>query len=127
MQLAEREAAQSLTASVSSDRLVDLTGETTLRELLDLLNVASLLITNDSGPAHFAALTDIPVLVLFGPETPRLYGPLSRRAVALYADYACSPCVSAFNQRRTVCTNNRCLQHFDVDIVHAHAIRLLES
>jgi ADP-heptose:LPS heptosyltransferase len=123
----ERDAARFIVERVQNERVVDLTGETTLRDLIDLFNVSSLLITNDSGPAHFAALTDIPVLVLFGPETPRLYGPLSRRCTTLYADYACSPCVSAYNQRRTVCTNNRCLQHFDVDTVHAEAVRLLES
>lgn len=123
---AERDAAGVIVARVPNERLVDLTGETTLRDLIDLFNVSSLLITNDSGPAHFAALTDIPVLVFFGPETPRLYGPLSRRGTALYAHYACSPCVSAYNQRRTVCTNNRCLQHFDVDTAYAHAVRLLE-
>ena len=124
---AERDAARFIVDRVPSDRVVDMTGETTLRDLIDLFNVSSLLITNDSGPAHFAALTDIAVLVFFGPETPRLYGPLSRRCTTLYAHYACSPCVSAYNQRRTICTNNRCLQQFDVDAAHGQAVRLLES
>jgi ADP-heptose:LPS heptosyltransferase len=123
----ERASARFIVDRVTSDRVIDLTGRTTLRELIELFDTASLLVTNDSGPAHLAAVTDIPVLVFFGPETPDLYGPLSRRCTPLYANFACSPCVSAYNQRRTVCTNNLCLQHFDVDTVHAHIQRLLDS
>jgi ADP-heptose:LPS heptosyltransferase len=112
---------------VKSDRLVDLTGKTSLRELIDLYNLADLLVTNDSGPAHFAALTGIDVVVFFGPETPQLYKPLTDRCTVMYADYACSPCVSAFNQRRSVCTNNRCLTHLSVETVHATIASILES
>jgi len=41
---------------------------------------ASLLITNDGGPVHFSALTPIPSIVFFGPETPVLYGSLAKNA-----------------------------------------------
>jgi len=114
----EREDAQFILDRVPSDRLVSLAGKTTLRELIDLFNVADVLITNDSGPAHFAALTDIHVVVFFGPETPELYHPLTDRHTVMYSHYACSPCVSAYNQRKSVCTNNRCLTTIDVGTVH---------
>jgi ADP-heptose:LPS heptosyltransferase len=123
----ERASARFIVDRVTSDRVIDMTGRTTLKELIELFDTASLLVTNDSGPAHLAAVTDIPVLVFFGPETPNLYRPLSRRCTPLYANFACSPCVSAYNQRLTVCTNNLCLQHFDVDTVHAHVQQLLDS
>jgi ADP-heptose:LPS heptosyltransferase len=110
-----------------SDRLVSLAGKTTLRELIDLFNMADVLITNDSGPAHFAALTDIHVIVFFGPETPELYRPLTDRCTVMYSNYACSPCVSAYNQRKSVCTNNRCLTTIDVDAVHAAVSEVLEG
>ena len=45
----------------------------------------------------------------------------------LYANYACSPCVTAFNQRRSPCTDNVCVQHFDVDTVLGLVTRSLES
>jgi ADP-heptose:LPS heptosyltransferase len=110
---------------VQSDRVLDLTGKTTLRELLELFTMADLLVTNDSGPAHFAALTRIRTVVFFGPETPDLYRPLSDRCTVLYANYACSPCVSAYNQRLSPCTDNRCLTHFSVDHVYATAVAAL--
>lgn len=110
---------------VRSERVIDFTGKTTLRELLELFTMAALLVTNDSGPAHFAALTRIRTVVFFGPETPDLYRPLSDRCTVLYANYACSPCVSAYNQRLSPCTDNRCLTHFSVDDVYATAVAAL--
>ena len=44
--------------------------KTTLRQLLVLYTRSEILVTNDSGPAHFASLTAIHVVTLFGPETP---------------------------------------------------------
>ena len=123
----ERDNARFIVDRVRSDRVVDLTGKTTLRELLDLFNVADVLVSNDSGPAQFAALTGIRAFVFFGPETPALYGPLSDRCVPLYAHYACSPCVTAYNQRRSPCTNNLCVQHFDVETVLGLVTSSLES
>jgi ADP-heptose:LPS heptosyltransferase len=90
-----------------------------------VFNIADVLVTNDSGPAHFAALTPIHVVVFFGPETPELYRPVTEHCTVLYSNYACSPCVSAFNQRRSVCSNNRCLQAISVDEVHATVSSLL--
>jgi ADP-heptose:LPS heptosyltransferase len=123
----ERDDARAIREAVRSDRVIDLTGRTSLRELIDLYNVADLLVTNDSGPAHFAALTDIHVVVFFGPETPRLYRPLTGRCTVMYSDFACSPCVSAFNQRRSVCANNRCLTTIAVDAVYAAVTAILEA
>jgi ADP-heptose:LPS heptosyltransferase len=123
----EWEDAKFIADQVTSDRLVNLVGKTSLDELIGLFNIAEVLVTNDSGPAHFAALTDIDVIVFFGPETPDLYKPLTDRATVLYAGFACSPCVSAFNQRRSVCTNNRCLQDIPVATVHATVLERLEQ
>lgn len=97
-------------AALESDRVLNMAGRTTLPQLIDLYNQAALLITNDSGPAHFASLTRLPVLVLFGPETPRIYGPLGSAVQVVYLGLACSPCVSVYNQKRSPCGHNRCLR-----------------
>ena len=67
------------------------------------------MLTNDSGPGHFSAVTDLRTFVLFGPETPLLYGSLGN-STPIYAGLACSPCVSATNHRKTPCRDNVCLQ-----------------
>ena len=76
-----------------SQFLVDLVGFTsTVRELICVIQSGDVFLTSDGGPAHFAALTDTPTVVLFGPESPDMYGPLSHRGSSLYSHYFCSPC-----------------------------------
>lgn len=121
---AERRDAEHILRHVQSARCVDFTGKTTFRELLALYSIASLMITNDSGPAHFASLLHLPTVVLFGPETPRLYGPLGDRHRDLYSGFACSPCVSVHNAKKSPCEDNRCLQSITVEQVLKAALDL---
>lgn len=105
----------------------DLTGYTrSIREVAVLLHLGALLITNDGGTGHTAALTPIPSIVLFGPETPVLYGSVSTRAVNLHKPLSCSPCVTAYNHRRSPCDgDNVCLKSIAPDEVLAVADELL--
>ncbi len=105
----ERAGKERIVSSVGSGRCVNFAGFTSLTDLPALYSISSLMVTNDSGPAHFASVTDMPVFVLFGPETPKLYGPLGAMT-PLYAGLACSPCVTAANHRKTACSDNVCLQ-----------------
>jgi ADP-heptose:LPS heptosyltransferase len=114
---AEREAADRLCAAIGADRAVSFAGKTTLRELLTLYSIADVLVTNDSGPAHFASLTPVHTVVLFGPETPRLFGSLAPDTTIIWKELACSPCVSVFNHRLSPCRNNVCMQTITVDEV----------
>ena len=108
--------AQQLVASVKRTRadspVVDLTGYTrSIAELLGLFHVARLLVTNDGGPGQFAALTPIWTLMLFGPETPGLYAPLTPRCHSFYSQWPCSPCLTAYNHRSSYCDgDNQCLK-----------------
>lgn len=113
----ERHLSAQLAAEISADRAASLAGDTSLRSLVTLLTMADLLITSDSGPAHMASLTEISVIALFGPETPRLYAPLGPRQKTICAELACSPCFSALNYRRSACTNNVCMRAITVEQV----------
>jgi ADP-heptose:LPS heptosyltransferase len=113
----EREAAEQIAREVSP-RAISLAGHTTLRELIVLYTLADVLVTNDSGPGHFSSLTNITSVVLFGPETPGVFGPLAPNAHVLRADIACSPCVNPFNHRFSPCNDNVCMQMITVDQVY---------
>ena len=91
---------------------IDLTGYTrSISELLALFHVARLLVTNDGGPGQFAALTPIWTLMLFGPETPGLYAPLTPKCHSFYSQWPCSPCLTAYNHRTSYCDgDNQCLK-----------------
>ena len=123
----EQEEAERLSALVDSDRCVSIGGRTTLRQLLTVYGLSEILVTNDSGPAHYAALTPIDVVALFGPETPAIFGSESPRSHIIWAGLPCSPCVNAFNQRITTCTNNLCMQRISVDEVFARVCRTFEQ
>jgi ADP-heptose:LPS heptosyltransferase len=108
--------AQQLVADVKrgdpSRPVIDLTGYTrSIAELLALFHVARLLVTNDGGPGQFAALTPIWTLMLFGPETPSLYAPLTEKCYSFYSNWPCSPCLTAYNHRSSYCDgDNQCLK-----------------
>lgn len=104
----EREGLDVIRAALG-DRCVNFAGSTTFYELAPLYAVSRLMLTNDSGPAHFAAVTDLPTFVFFGPETPSLYGSLGN-FTPIYANLACSPCVSAANHRKSACDDNVCVK-----------------
>lgn len=106
---AEREEAEMLKRQVGHERCINFAGRQRLEELPALYSIAEILLTNDSGPGHFSAVTNLRTFVIFGPETPRLYGSLGN-STPIYAGLACSPCVSAANHRKTPCTDNVCLQ-----------------
>ena len=121
----EKPDAEFIVNYAKSKRVLDLTGKTTLKELIDLFNIGKVLVTNDSGPAHFASLTDIHIIVFFGPETPELYKPISNNVTVMYSHFACSPCVSAYNQRLSPCNNNLCLKSMDVERVYQTVKKLV--
>src|SRR5438477_974267 len=116
-----------LADDVGSSRVIPLAGKTTLRQLLALYARSEILVTNDSGPAHFASMTPIRVVTLFGPETPALFAARSPNSTALWAGIACSPCVNAYNNRQSVCRNNLCMQAITVDDVFERVKRIYDS
>jgi len=114
----EKKYADVLHQSLGSTRCINLVGRTSFSELISLYNIADILITNDSGPVHFSALTNIKTFAFFGPETPKLYGPLGDNCFVFYSNYSCSPCISAFNQRKSPCNDNKCLKAITVEEVY---------
>jgi len=125
----DRPCAQVLLDDCRSPLCIDLTGYTkSVRELLALFYRASLLITNDGGPVHFSALTPIPSIVFFGPETPVLYGSLAKNAHCFFLSLPCSPCLTAYNHRTSPCDgDNLCLKRIDPEQVLAKARQMLED
>jgi ADP-heptose:LPS heptosyltransferase len=107
-----RQLVANVQAGAPSSTVLDLTGYTrSISELLALFHVARLLVTNDGGPGQFAALTPIWTLMLFGPETPSLYAPLTPHCYSFYSAWPCSPCLTAYNHRSSYCDgDNQCLK-----------------
>jgi ADP-heptose:LPS heptosyltransferase len=121
--------AQQIVEHCAHPHCIDLTGYTkSVRHLLAIFNHASLLITNDGGPGQFSALTPLPTLVFFGPETPALYSPLAPNIYCLYTSLSCSPCLTAYNHRKSPCDgDNQCLKLITPEQVLSKARELLNT
>lgn len=112
----EKEGAGLLANYVNNKRCINFAGAVKFLELPALYSLSAFMLTNDSGPAHFASITDMHTFVIFGPETPALYGSLGA-TTPIYSAMSCSPCVSASNHRKTPCRDNQCIKIITPDWV----------
>jgi ADP-heptose:LPS heptosyltransferase len=113
---AENNYVEDITIQIADPRCVNSAGLFSFDELVPLYSISTCMLTNDSGPAHFASVTSLKVFVIFGPETPHLYLPLGN-AEAIYLGLACSPCVSAANHRKTTCVIRPCVTEISTGYV----------
>lgn len=123
----EQQETERMCREMDSSRAVSLAGKLTLRELIALYTFSHVLVTSDSGPAHFASLAHIDTVVMFGPETPVLYGPLGDGVHVLFSDLACSPCLTAANHRLSPCRDNQCMKAISVERVYDKVRQCLEE
>jgi heptosyltransferase II len=99
--------------TLTENSCLDFTGKTTIAEAIDLLSLANMVITNDSGLMHIAAALDQPLAAIFGSSSPQYTPPLSNRAKILKIDLPCSPCF----QRTCRFGHYRCLREITPEMV----------
>jgi ADP-heptose:LPS heptosyltransferase/glycosyltransferase involved in cell wall biosynthesis len=100
----EQELSLSIEKGLHSSQTLNLTGETTLREMASILKQCKLFIGNDSGPLHVAAASGVPVIGLFGPGEYQRFKPWGTGHEAIYLGLSCSPCSEncLFNEPRCI-------------------------
>jgi lipopolysaccharide heptosyltransferase II len=89
----------------------DVTGRTKLRQLVALLERASLVVANDSGPMHIAAALGRPLVCVYGPTSEIRTGPYRRNDSVVRVAMPCAPCYS-----RT-CSHRSCLEWLEIEPV----------
>ncbi|MFM1897604.1 MAG: lipopolysaccharide heptosyltransferase [Pseudomonadota bacterium] len=99
----------------------DLTGRTSLIQAIDLLSVATAVVSNDSGLMHVAAALEKPVVAIYGSTSPDFTPPLADRVKLLHTDIACRPCF----QRQCPLGHLRCLTEIGPDRVYQQLNDLL--
>lgn len=104
---------------VCPHRAIDLSGKTSLRELMAVVASCQLFVTNDSGPLHIASALGIPIVALFGSTDPRVTGPYQGGAV-VRNPVSCSPCF-----RRECPIDFKCMEQLSVATVAEAVMRQL--
>ena len=108
-------------AARTRHRPILLTGKTTVGDLVALISIADLLVTNDTGPAHIGAALGTPTLVIFGPTNPLTTYPLSSQAELIRQPPDCAPCML-----RDCPIDHRCMTSISVDEVFRRALAMHE-
>jgi lipopolysaccharide heptosyltransferase II len=104
----------------------DLTGKTSLQELVALMAESDLIITGDSGPMHIACAVHTPTVALHGPTEPAQSGPTGDLAVILRHQLWCSPCYDSSATAECRFGNPVCMKLISPDDVFAAARAQLE-
>ncbi len=93
------------------ERVVNLAGKTTIRQLMALIALCSVFLTNDSGPMHIASALETPLIALFGSTNDIKTGPYNGGTV-IHKHPPCSPCY-----KRVCPIDFRCMKDITVDEV----------
>jgi len=122
---AEGELAARVARSVGAEA-VSLAGRLSVGGFVALLSRADAILSNDTGPVHLGSALGVPVLAVFGPNTPVLYGPLAEGSRAFYRALPCSPCLTTTNYRTSRCRIHTCTASIPAGEVASALARLLE-
>jgi heptosyltransferase-2 len=119
----ERETAQAVADGMLHRGAINLAGETTMTELVGLLDACHLLVSNDTGPAHIAAALGRPTLTIFGPTNEFETAPTGRFSELIRADgIECARCM-----HRDCPIDHRCMTQISAEQVFDRARALLEE
>lgn len=99
-----------------------LTGKTDLAQVVAVLSLADVLITNDTGPAHIAAALNRPTLAIFGPTDPRTTRPFPSVAEIIRRPPDCAPCML-----RDCPIDHRCMTAITPDEVFTRAVAMMKG
>ena len=117
----EAEIARDIAAAMKCAPL-NLIGRTTVRQMMAVLSLCRLMVTNDSGPMHVAAAFGVPIVAVFGPTDHTTTSPLAETCRIVRREVDCAPCLL-----RQCPTDHRCMEAISVEDVLRAARALLEG
>jgi ADP-heptose:LPS heptosyltransferase len=92
-------------------------GRFNVRQTAYLIQKCRFFISADTAPLHIGSAMGVPIVAIFGPNTPLLYGPRGSNDLVIYRRIACSPCLTNFNSKTSNCRDPQCITGITVDEV----------
>lgn len=118
----EEEIARTIMDDTQADIIDTTPDQIDLALLKPLINRCEVLITNDTGPRHYAVAFDVPVVVIMGPTDPRYTAANLVKTVVIRRELECSPC------HKKVCPiDHRCMKDITPEMVIAATQKLLHE
>lgn len=90
---AENTLCERITQFLPPESSINLSGKTSMGELVELVRGARVLLCNDSGPMHIAAAVGTPLVAIFAPTDPELTGPFGKNCHVLQPELDCLRCM----------------------------------
>lgn len=113
-------------SSKARQKVLNVAGRFTLGAFLALIEKASLMVTNDSGPFHLAVTLGTPTVSVWGPGDPEHYGAINGLHKIIYKPVYCSPCL--YHADRPPCEgNNVCVKNIPVSSVFEATKETIEA
>jgi ADP-heptose:LPS heptosyltransferase len=101
--------------------IIDTGGQLTFKQFVSIIQMSDLVISGDTSAVHIASYFLVPVIGLYGPNTPILYGPWNQNSMYFYENLTCSPCITNYNAKINKCRNPEgigiCMQKITVNEV----------
>lgn len=107
-----------------SSNVIDLVGQTSIAEMISIIEQAKALIVTDTGTAHIASALNTPVFCLIGPTPANITGPYQSTENTVHilsANLPCSPCYKTLVMKN--CKENICMSQ----ITPSHVITSLSK
>ena len=117
----EKEIGRDIASAMHHD-VINMVGQTSVRQMMALLANSRLLVTNDSGPMHVASAFDIPIVAVFGSTDHTTTCPASERVRIVRKETDCAPCLL-----RQCPTDHRCMTAIEAQDVFSAACALLDG
>jgi ADP-heptose:LPS heptosyltransferase len=103
--------------SLPHRNLLNLINQLNIPQTAALMKRAKLYIGLDTGPTHLAAAMGVPIVAMYGPNTPLRWGPYTQNASIIYKPSACSPCTRQYEGVVSSCKDNHCMTGIRVEEV----------
>jgi heptosyltransferase-3 len=92
-------------------------GRLSISGFIAMIARCDLFFSNDTAPVHIASALDVPIVAFYGPNTPKLYGPIGKQSLVFYKELPCSPCITNFNAKTSFCRFPVCIESITVEEV----------